>query len=164
MSSHVESGQQPTRSAPRRAVAFGGTSKLVAHFKDGHVTKGFSRDFDPSRDSFHLIRREGEVAASQEIHLEDLKALFHVKTWGRKDKHAGLVAGFPSQKRSSKGTKATLVKTVLEFYDGEKIYGYSFDYDPNHQGFYVVPADPSDNNRTIYVVHSALVNIQFVRE
>jgi len=163
MSSHVESGQPTARSVPKRGVTIGGNSKLVAHFKDGHITKGFSRDFDPSRDSFHLVRREGEVAASQEIHLEDLKALFHVKTWGRKDKHAGQIAGFPSEKRA-RGSAPTLVKTVLEFYDGEKIFGYSLDYDPNRQGFYVVPADPSDNNRTIYVVHSALVNIQFVRE
>jgi len=128
------------------------------------VTKGFSRDFDPTHDSFHLVRREGEVAASQEIRLEDLKALFHVKTWGRKDKHAGMVAGFPEAKRASKRGGGPLVKTVIEFYDGEKIFGYSLDYDPNRRGFYVVPADPGDNNRTIYVVHSALVNIQFVRE
>ena len=128
------------------------------------MTKGFSRDFDPARDSFHIVRREGQVAASQEIRLEDLKALFHVKTWGRKDKHAGMVAGFPAAKRASKGGVGPLVKTVIEFYDGEKIFGYSLDYDPNRRGFYVVPADPADNNRTIYVVHSALVNIQFVRE
>ncbi len=128
------------------------------------MTKGFSRDFDPACDSFHLVRREGQVAASQEIRLEDLKALFHVKTWGRKDKHSGMVAGFPAAKRASKGASGPLVKTVIEFYDGEKIFGYSLDYDPNRQGFYVVPADPADNNRTIYVVHSALVNIQFVRE
>ena len=147
-----------------RAGRPGGTEKLVAHFKDGQVAKGFSRDFEPGRDSFHLVRRDGEVAASQEIRLEELKALFHVKTWGRKDKHAGQVAGFPSEKRGSKSAPRALVKTVLEFYDGERIFGYSLDYDPNRRGFYVVPADRSDNNRTIYVVHSSLVNIQFVRE
>jgi len=164
VSSNLEPGQETARPAPKQAVAIGGNSKLVAHFKDGRVTKGFSRDFDPSLDSFHLVRRDGQVAASQEIRLEDLKALFHVKTWGRKDKHAGQVAGFPSEKRAAKGSGLALVKTVLEFYDGEKIFGYSLDYDPNRRGFYVVPADPSDNNRTIYVVHSSLVNIQFVRE
>jgi hypothetical protein len=164
MSSNLEPGQETSRPAPKHAVAIGGNSKLVAHFKDGRVTKGFSRDFDPAHDSFHLVRREGQVAASQEIRLEDLKALFHVKTWGRKDKHTGQVAGFPSEKRASKGSGRALVKTVIEFYDGEKIFGYSLDYDPNRRGFYVVPADPSDNNRTIYVVHSSLVNIQFVRE
>jgi hypothetical protein len=128
------------------------------------VSKGFSRDFDPTRAMFHLVRREGQVAASHEIRLEDLKALFHVKTWGRKDKHIGQVAGFPEGKRESKRPRRPQVKTVLEFYDGEKIFGYSLDYDPGRQGFYVVPADPSDNNRAIYVVHSSLVNIQFVRE
>jgi hypothetical protein len=110
------------------------------------------------------VRRDGQVAASQEIRLEDLKALFHVKTWGRKDKHSGMVAGFPVIKKASKVRASVRVKTVLEFYDGEKIFGYSLDYDPARQGFYVVPADPADNNRTIYVVHSSLVNIQFVRE
>ncbi len=142
-----------------------GTSKLVAHFKDGRVTKGFSRDFDPAREMFHLVRREGEVASSQEIHVEELKALFHVKTWGRKDRHRGHEAnGFPQPKRAARGAGRSSQKTVLEFYDGEKIFGYSLDYDPGRRGFYVVPADPSDNNRTIYVVSSSLVNIQFVRE
>jgi hypothetical protein len=111
------------------------------------------------------VRRDGEVAASHEIHVEDLKALFHVKTWGRKDRHTRREAnGFPQAKRAGRGAARPHTKTVLEFYDGEKIFGYSLDYDPNRRGFYVVPADPSDNNRTIYVVSSSLVNIQFVHE
>jgi len=143
----------------------GGTEKLVAHFKDGQVAKGFSRDFEPGRDSFHLVRRDGEVAASQEIRLEELKALFHVKTWGRKDKHVGQdSSGFPPEPAAVRPPDPSFVKTVLEFYDGEKIFGYSTDYDPNRRGFYVHPADPADNNRRIYVVNSSLVNIQFLRE
>jgi len=114
---------------------------------------------------FHLVRRDGEVAASHEIRVEELKALFHVKTWGRKDRHRGHDAsGFPQAKRAAGRAARALLKTVLEFYDGEKIFGYSLDYDPNRRGFYVVPADPSDNNRAIYVVNSSLVKIQFVRE
>ena len=114
---------------------------------------------------FHLVRRNGEVAVSREIRVEELKALFHVKTWGRKDRHRGHDAnGFPRAKRAARGAGRSYLKTVLEFYDGEKIFGYSLDYDPKRRGFYVVPADPSDNNRTIYVVSSALVNIQFVQE
>ncbi len=142
-----------------------GPGKLVAHFKDGQVTKGFSRDFDPGRESFHLVRRDGEVAASMEIRLDELKALFHVKTWGRKDRHVGGdPAGFPEKPRAAKAPGPSFVKTVLEFYDGEKIFGYSADYDPNRKGFYVLPADPKDNNRKIYVLNSSLVNIQFLRE
>jgi len=136
----------------------------VAHFKDGRVTKGFSRDFDPARDLFHLVRRDGEVAVSEEIRLEELKALFHVKTWGRKDRHRGHDAsGFPRAKRA-RAAGPSYLKTVLEFYDGETIFGYSLDYDAGRRGFYVVPADPTDNNRTIYVISSSLVKIQFVQE
>jgi Family of unknown function (DUF6982) len=139
-------------------------SKLVAHFKDGQITRGFSRDFDPGRESFHLVIREGTVASSTEIRLEDLKALFHVKTWGRKDQHRGIQrAGFP-EAPPTETESASLIKTVLEFYDGEKIFGYSIDYDPNRPGFFVLPADPGDNNRKIFVVNSSLVNIQFLRE
>lgn len=146
-------------------MSIGGTSKLVAHFKDGRVSKGFSRDFNPALESFHLVRREGQVAASHEIRIEDLKALFHVKTWGRKDRHRTQeTSGFPRTKRPGRAAAPPRIKTVLEFSDGEKIFAYSLDYDPNRPGFYVVPADPSDNNRTIFVVSSSLVNIQFVRE
>ena len=141
-------------------------SKLVAHFRDGQVFKGFSRDFDPGKESFHLVLREGMIASSREIRLAELKALFHVKTWGRKDRHRGdPPPGFPRTPRArAKPEVASAVKTVLEFYDGEKIFGYSLDYDPQRTGFYLLPADPRDNNRKIYVVTSALVNIQFVRE
>ena len=62
------------------------------------------------------------------------------------------------------GGNFSFVKTVLEFYDGEKIFGYSLDYDPNRKGFYLLPADPGDNNRKIFVLTSSLVNIQFLRE
>jgi hypothetical protein len=146
----------------RTSSASPGSEKLVAHFKDGQVTKGFSRDFEPGRDLFHLVRREGQVAESRQIRVDDLKALFHVKTWGRKDRHRGQQpAGFPSRRaRPSRSA----VKVVLEFYDGERIFGYSADYDPSRLGFYVVPADPGDNNRKIYVVNSSLVNVQFLRE
>ena len=142
----------------------GGTEKLVAHFKDGQVTKGFSRDFDPGRDSFHMVRRDGQVATSQEIRLEDLKALFHVKTWGRPDRHRGHHPGFPETDDGSRPEGLPAIKTVLEFYDGERIYGYSLDYHPDRSGFYVLPADPEDNNQKIFVVSSSLVNIQFFHE
>ncbi len=137
---------------------------LVAHFKDGQIRKGFSRDFDPQRESFHLVRREGEIASSEEILLEDLKALFHVKTWGREDRHRGVMPGFPDRSVPPPSDRSGLTRTVLEFYDGEKIFCYASDYDPGRRGFYALPADPADNNRKIYVLNSSLVNIQFIRE
>jgi len=97
------------------------------------------------------------------VRLDDLKALFHVKTWGRKDRHFGAQPGFPEPPGATPAG-GSYVKTVLEFYDGEKIFCYSSGYDPQSRGFYAVPADPEDNNSKIFVVNSSLVNIQFVRE
>lgn len=137
--------------------------KLVAHFKDGQISKGFSRDFRPDRETFHLVRRRGGVAASEEIRLEDLKALFRVKTWGRKDRHRGLVPGFVDGEEAQ-APQGPFIRTVAEFYDGEKIYGFTQDYDPARPGFFLIPADPRDNNARVYVVTSSLVNIRLLRE
>ena len=138
--------------------------KLVAHTKDGQIFKGFSRDFDPETGSaFHLVRRRQGVVSSVQVKLEELKALFHVKTWGRKDKHIGNEGGFPPGD-TNRPTDPSYVKTVAEFFDGEKICGFTRDYDPSRSGFYLIPADPEDNNRRIYVLNSSLVNIQLLRD
>lgn len=137
--------------------------KLVAHLKDGRIHKGFSRDFEPGQAEFHLVRRKSGVAASQAIRVEELKALFQVKTWGRKDRHLGSVAGFPDN-GASPPAAAGYLRTVAEFFDGEKIYGFSRDYDPSRPGFSLIPADPEDNNARIYVLNSSLVNIQIIRD
>ena len=105
------------------------------------------------------------MASSRAINVEELKALFHVKTWGREDRHLGVTHGFPEKKTDKPATgEVAPVKTVLEFYDGEKIFGYSIDYDPDRRGFFVLPADPGDNNSKIFVVTSSLVNIQFMQD
>lgn len=137
--------------------------KLVAHLKDGQIHKGFSRDFEPGQAEFHLVRRKSGVAASQPIRTEELKALFQVKTWGRKDRHLGSVGGFP-EPAAAAPPEAGYLRTVAEFYDGEKIYGFTRDYDPARPGFSLIPADPEDNNARIYILNSSLVNIQIIRE
>jgi hypothetical protein len=140
-------------------------AKLVAHTKDGQIYKGFSRDFDPDRGGpFHLVRRKQGVVSSIQVKLEDLKALFHVKTWGRKDKHMGREGGGFPPGDVNRPPEANYVKTVAEFFDGEKICGFTRDYDPSRTGFYLVPADPEDNNSRIYVLNSSLVNIQLLRD
>lgn len=141
----------------------GSLGKLVAHFRDGLIVKGFSRDFDPAAEFFHLVRRRGGVAASREVRLDELKALFHVKTWGRKDRHMGREPGFP-EGDVNRPPDGPYIRTVAEFFDGEKIFGFTRDYDPGRPAFYLYPADPEDNNAKIYVPQSSLVNIHLIRE
>jgi hypothetical protein len=136
--------------------------KLVAHFKDGAVARGYSRDFRPEGEVFHLMSWDGEVTSSRKIHVDQLKALFHVKTWGRAKRHSERRREFPPQAVLEKPVTESAARTIVEFFDGEEIWGYADGYHSPTPGFFLFPVDPEDNNRKIFVVRSSLVNIQFL--
>ena len=136
--------------------------KLVAHFKDGDVARGFSRDFRPDGEVFHLMSWDGEVTSSRKIQVDQLKALFHVKTWGTPGGHKDRRREFPPEPETVEVPREDASRTIVEFYDGEEIWGYAHGYHSPAPGFYLFPADPQDNNRKIFVVRSSLVNIQFL--
>ena len=131
--------------------------KLVAHFKDGVVSRGYSRDFRPDNEVFHLLSDEEGITSSRRIHREQLKALFHVKTWGKPGGHADRRKQFPPEP-----SKWPAPRTIVEFYDGEEIWGYSEGCQSEAPAFFMFPADPEDNNARIFVVRSSLVKIHFL--
>ena len=133
--------------------------KLVAHFKDGAVARGYSRDFCPDGETFHLMSWDSEITSSRKIQVDQLKALFHVKSWGSTDRQSGRRKAFLAEPALTEAEAAP--KTIVEFYDGEEIWGYSKGYQSEAPGFFLFPADPEDNNQKIFVVRSSLVNIQF---
>ena len=47
--------------------------KVVAHFKDGKTQRGYTQDFRPDGESFHLLPSEGGGIPTT-IRLDDLKA------------------------------------------------------------------------------------------
>jgi len=55
--------------------------KIVAHFMDGRTQRGYTHDFRPDSESFHLLPSEGGGIPTT-VRLEDLKALFYVKDYG----------------------------------------------------------------------------------
>ncbi len=136
--------------------------KLVAHFKDGGVARGYSRDFHPEGEIFHLMSWDGEVTSSRKIHVDQLKALFHVKTWGTPGGHRERMREFPAEVPLEELPRQAAAKTIVEFYDGEEIWGYAHGYHSPAPGFFLFPADPQDNNHKIFVVRSSLANIQFL--
>jgi len=131
--------------------------KLVAHFKDGVISRGFSRDFQPENEVFHLMSDEEGITSSRRIHREQLKALFQVKTWGAPGGHADRRKGFPPEP-----SEWPAPRTIVEFFDGEEIWGYSQGYHSEAPAFFLLPADPEDNNARIFVVRSSLVKIHFL--
>jgi hypothetical protein len=130
--------------------------KVVAHFKDGSIVKGHTEDFDPDKDAFTLQPYVGGQKPVP-VTLEDLKAVFHVKTFegnpdhGPSPESVGEVADPRFRGVMERGRKA-----LLEFKDGERMWGFAAGVERPTSGFFFFPTDPESNNLRIYVVRSAL--------
>ena len=128
---------------------------IVARFKDGKLLRGYTLDFSPAKDMFHLISEaEADKGTTYEVSVENLKAIFFVKKLtGNKE--------YKEKKKfeevDSSHLRGLMIK--VEFADGEVIRGKTMVYSPNRQGFFVFPVDPNSNNERIYVVSSAVSDV-----
>ena len=127
--------------------------RVVAHFKDGKTQRGFTQDFRPDAEIFHLLPSEGGGIPTT-IRLEDLKALFYVKDYGAMRRQVDRAKRFG-------GTVPPGQRTIVEFRDGEKIWGYTEEYAADSRGFFFIPADPQENNTRVFIVNSSVKQIQF---
>lgn len=130
--------------------------KIVAHLRDGEICKGYTRDFDGLRTSFHIYSSENPVARSCRIELDELKALFYVRSWKGRPGRVERSYSF-DQEQQPGGRRA-----AVRFRDGERIWGYVLDEEPGDTGFFLIPANPQDNNLKIFVIHSAMEEIFFL--
>lgn len=131
-------------------------NKVVAHYNDGRLLKGFTHDFTPARDSFHVTSQlEEDFGNTYEVKLSDLKAVFFVKTW-----KGNLV--YKEKKRFDETDTSHLrgLKIKVIFRDGETIRGVSLGYSKAKKGFFVIPLDPRSNNERIYVVAAAVRDVK----
>ncbi len=131
-------------------------SRLVVHYHDGRLLKGYSDDFEPGVDTFHLVsEQEKDEGHIYEVNCTDLKAIFFVKTFeGNKD----YVEKKEFDNIDSYGLLGLKIK--VEFPDGEIIRGMSFDYGENFKGFFIMPVDPKGNNQKIYVITDNVKDIK----
>ncbi|HKY33956.1 MAG TPA: hypothetical protein VJV23_15605 [Candidatus Polarisedimenticolia bacterium] len=136
--------------------------KVVAHFKDGRVVKGHTRDFSPARDSFTLQPYVGE-SGPVPVFLDELKAVFHVRTFEGNPAHPrpkGTV-GEIGEARFTKVMEQGR-RVALQFQDGERLWGYAESHGDRERGFFFFPTDPGDNNLRVYVVKSSLKEMVFL--
>lgn len=136
----------------------GQRDKLVAHFRDGQVYKGYSSDFDGLRSSFHVYSTEAPVASSRRLDLDELKAIFYVRTWGRGPGREDRTYSFDDE------TCAPGRRAAVQFRDGERIWGYVLDDHLSEAGFFLIPANPDDNNIKIFVVRDATEEVAYLPE
>jgi hypothetical protein len=125
--------------------------KLVAvRSLDKVLIKGWTFDFRPNRDFFHVEEEGG--AAPVRVPIEHLKAVFFIKTLGRDPRCVD---------RRSFGRRAGPEKKLwIEFVDGEKMAGWSSSFGSPRKGFFVFPADPDSNTEMAYVFRSAIARME----
>ena len=130
-------------------------NKIVVKFKDGKIVKGWSTDFGPNKEIFHLHSLEEFGKEILEIEISSLKAVFFVKDYkGNKDyKKVRTFDNYP------KGIP-TERKIVIIFRDGENFYGTTHSYNPERKGFFVYPIDPKDNNERVFVINPAVNSVK----
>lgn len=131
-------------------------NRVVVRFKDGRLLRGYTHDFTPVKETFHLTSEEEKDKGNiYDIKTTDLKAIFFVKTLEGKK-------GYPEKKRfddvDSSGLRGLKIK--IEFHDGEIISGTSHGYSRNRKGFFVTPVDPQSNNDRIYVLTDAVRDVK----
>ena len=127
--------------------------KVVAHFKDGKTLRGYTQDFRQDGESFHLLPSEGGGIPTT-VKIEDLKALFYVKDYGSARRQVDRAKRFG-------GAGSQGQRTIVEFKDGERIWGFTEEYSANNRGFYFIPADPQENNTRVFIINSSVKQIQF---
>ena len=127
--------------------------KLVVHKNDGTVHKGVTQDFDPHREAFHFLPAEGGGIPIR-MELAETKALFWVKDYIGNRQYVARQS-FEQGPRSGE-------RTVVTFQDGEEIWGTLTGDAEGQLGFFLIPADPEDNNIRIFVVRAALKDMRAV--
>ena len=124
-------------------------NRVVVRFKDGRLLKGYTHDFTPVKETFHLS--SSQEKDTSEIRTADLKAIFFVRTLeGNRD--------YDEKKRFDEADNPQLpgLKIKAKFSDGEVIRGTTQGYSKKRKGFFIFPVDPQSNNERVYVLADAL--------
>jgi hypothetical protein len=128
-------------------------NKVVAHYRNGALIKGYTNDFIPTKERFHITDEHG--ALPREISLSDLKGLYFVK-----DLEGDLGHAKSNLFASRDLTPGRRLKVA--FKDGEVMNGITQGYTPDRLGFFVVPADRGSNTERVFIITSATAQVSFI--
>ena len=130
-------------------------TKVVVRFSNGKLMKGFTEDFFPNKERFHVIPADNHSAGAIEVSTKDLKAIFLVRDFTGDSL-------YDERKKYIEGEKPSGKKVEVTFADGEVLAGSTLAYDSKRQGFFIFPADPKSNNIRVYAVSSGLKKVRYV--
>ena len=126
--------------------------RVVARFRNGHIVRGYTNDFHPSKPHLHLTP-EDRAGVPTFVPLVALKAVFFVRDF----------AGNPSRIDRSDFEEAGHGRKIeVAFEDGEVLLGTTLAYRGDGTGFFVHPADPKSNNMRVFVAPGATRHVRFL--
>ena len=129
--------------------------KVVARYINGKRIKGFSQDFFPNKDRFHIYPAAKPSGEAVEVLVKELKAIFFVQDFAGNSL-------YKERKQYIEGEKPSGRKVEVTFADGEVLVGSTLGYDPSRPGFFLFPADPKCNNIRVFAVTSAVKKVRFL--
>ncbi len=129
-------------------------NQVVVRFRDGTLQKGYTHDFTPLRDTFHLTLEDGSGEVL-DINISQLKATFFVKSF---DGDRNYVEKKFFEQVDQSRFRGLKIRVVFE--DGEIIRGISLGYTERKKGFFLIPVDPDCNNDRIYIISEACKDIK----
>ncbi len=129
--------------------------KVVARYINGKRVKGFSQDFFPNKDRFHIYSSIKPSEEAGEVLIKDLKAVFFVQDFSGNYQ-------YDERKSYMEGEKPSGRKIEVTFNDGEVLVGTTLGYDPSRPGFFLFPADPKSNNIRVFAVTTAVKKVRFL--
>ena len=128
---------------------------VVARYREGRIIKGVTYDFGPQKRGFHVNSLGEEAGKVSEVLFSELKAVFFVRSLeGRKD--------LPALKEllEERLEPAGPIKMKITFFDGETLVGTTHGYTLEREGFFIVPLEKESNNLRIFVISSAVKDIE----
>ena len=133
-----------------------GPIKLVVHYADGRVIKGYAHDFYPNKPTFHLFPAAAEPSGRPiEVRIKDLKAVCFVRDFAGDD-------FFNEPKKFVEGEQPLGRKVEVTFVDGRVLVGTTLGYDPRRPGFFFIPADPQSNTLRVFAVAQAVRDVRYL--
>jgi hypothetical protein len=124
--------------------------RVVLHFADATLVKGYLKDFDPQMPSLTIYPGDKDTAGDPvSVEISRLKAIFFVRSFegNRKYRENKLVG-------ESYGHVGKILRVT--FHDGECLVGSTLEYNRTSSGFSLFPVDLSSNNTRVFVINAAV--------
>jgi len=136
-------------------------NKVILHFLDGKLLKGYMQDFTIADDVVFIQDASDD---SQKVRVKDLKAIFFVKKFEGDKAYR--------ERKSFEGSKPAGRRMFLRFKDGESLTGCVdgdipwekgfFLEEKKMNGFFLIPSDSDSNNIKVFVVASSVKDVTMI--